>query len=135
MKYLFDASALVNLVKKAYLKPLLEGATLDLALYECLNAILKENILIKKLDDRLANKYVEILTKVFGLIEVLSIKEYEVDVYETAKKLGLTIYDASYVVTAYKNRMTLVTDDQRLRRKTRDIIETLSTEDLIEMSR
>jgi len=135
VKYLFDASALVNLVKKAYLKPLLEGATLDLALYECLNAILKENILIKKLDDRLANKYVEILTKVFGLIEVLSIKEYEVDVYETAKKLGLTIYDASYVVTAYKNRMTLVTDDQRLRRKTRDIIETLSTEDLIEMSR
>ncbi len=135
MKYLFDASALVNLVKKGYLKPLLEAVTLDLAIYGSLNAILKENILIKKLGDKLASKYIRILTEIFGFIEVLSIKGYETDIYEMARDRGLTIYDASYVVVAYKNKMILVTDDQRLRRKTRGIIETLSTEDLIEMSR
>jgi len=135
VKYLFDASALVNLVKKGYLKPLLEAVTLDLAIYGSLNAILKENILIKKLGDKLASKYIRILTEIFGFIEVLSIKGYETDIYEMARDRGLTIYDASYVVVAYKNKMILVTDDQRLRRKTRGIIETLSTEDLIEMSR
>lgn len=134
MRYLFDASALVNLVKKAYLKPLLDGATLDLAIYEGLNAILKENTLIKKLDDKLATRYIEIFTKVFSFIEVLSIEGCEAEVYKVAKNHALTIYDASYVVTAYKNKMTLVTDDNSLRRKTKDLVETLSTEDLIKMS-
>ena len=37
--YLFDASALVNLVKKGRVKPLARGATIEPALYESLNAV------------------------------------------------------------------------------------------------
>jgi predicted nucleic acid-binding protein len=41
--YLLDAGAIVNLVKKGGLKPLAEGATLDLTIYEALNAVWKEH--------------------------------------------------------------------------------------------
>jgi hypothetical protein len=36
----------INLVKREYLKPLIDGATLDLAIYESLNAIWKEYLLL-----------------------------------------------------------------------------------------
>jgi predicted nucleic acid-binding protein len=49
--YLFDASAIVNIVKREYLKPFIKGVTLDLAVYEFLNAILKEYLLLRRLDD------------------------------------------------------------------------------------
>jgi hypothetical protein len=39
--YLFDASAIANLVKRGSLKPLSEGVTLDPAAYEALNAVWK----------------------------------------------------------------------------------------------
>ena len=39
--YLFDASSILNLIKRGLVTPLADGLTLDLALYECLNAILE----------------------------------------------------------------------------------------------
>ena len=37
--YVFDASAIVNLAKRGFLKPLGEGFSLDLAVYESLKAV------------------------------------------------------------------------------------------------
>lgn len=44
--YLFYSSAIINLVKRGYLKPLSKGVTLDLAIYECLSAVWKEHFLL-----------------------------------------------------------------------------------------
>ena len=41
--YLFDASAIVNLIKKGFMKAFIKGFSLNLALYETMNAIWKEN--------------------------------------------------------------------------------------------
>jgi len=133
VKYVFDASAIVNLVKKASLKHFLDGVTLDLAIYESLNAVLKEHHLLRKLDDDLAARYVGILIKIFGVIEVRSVKGYEHDVYKIAGDHGLTIYDSSYVALALKNKLVLVTDDKQLRSKAGDLVNTLTTEDLIKI--
>jgi predicted nucleic acid-binding protein len=59
--YLFDAGAIVNLVKKGCLKPLAEGATLDLAIYEALNAVWKEHYLLRRLDEETAKKLLGVM--------------------------------------------------------------------------
>ena len=131
MKYIFDASAIVNLVKKGRLTPLSDGVTLDLALYEGLNAVLKEHLLIKKLDHDLAARYIDIITRIFDVIEARSIKGLEGEVFNIARDHGLTIYDASYVAVALTDGLTLVTDDNMLREKVGDLIQTIDTSELL----
>jgi predicted nucleic acid-binding protein len=41
--YLFDASTIVNLIKKGSMKAFIKGSPLNLALYETTNAIWKEH--------------------------------------------------------------------------------------------
>jgi len=48
--YVFDASAIVNLAKRGFLKPPGEGFSLDLAVYESLKAVWKEHKLQKRID-------------------------------------------------------------------------------------
>jgi len=51
----------------------------------------------------------------------------EREVFETAYKEGLTVYDASYLHLAVQNHLILVTDDQELRDKASKHVETLSS--------
>ncbi|MDH5810966.1 MAG: type II toxin-antitoxin system VapC family toxin [Candidatus Methanomethyliaceae archaeon] len=131
MTYLFDASAIVNLVKKGRLLILSKGSTLELALYESLNAILKEYVLLKKLDHESAVDFVKILSEIFGNIKTESIRGLETEVFNLAAKFGLTIYDASYLLAALNNNLTLVTDDSKLRSALKEILPVKSTEEVI----
>lgn len=131
MTYLFDASAIVNLVKKGRLLILSKGSTLELALYESLNAILKEYVLLKKLDHESAVDFVKILAEIFGNIKTESIRGLETEVFNLAAKFGLTIYDASYLLAALNNNLTLVTDDSKLRSALKEILPVKSTEEVI----
>ena len=45
MQYLYDASAILNVVKKGKLRVFLEGCTLDLAIYEVANAVFRLRLL------------------------------------------------------------------------------------------
>ncbi|MEM3573137.1 MAG: type II toxin-antitoxin system VapC family toxin [Nitrososphaeria archaeon] len=131
MTYLFDASAIVNLVKKGRLLILSKGSTLELALYESLNAVLKEYVLLKKLDHESAVDFVKILSEIFGNIKTESIRGLETEVFNLAAKFGLTIYDASYLLAALNNNLTLVTDDSKLRSALKEILPVKSTEEVI----
>lgn len=131
MTYLFDASAIVNLVKKGRLLILSKGSTLELALYESLNAILKEYVLLKKLDHESAVDFVKILAEIFGNIKTESIRGLETEVFNLAAKFGLTIYGASYLLAALNNNLTLVTDDSKLRSALKEILPVKSTEEVI----
>ncbi|MEM3391641.1 MAG: type II toxin-antitoxin system VapC family toxin [Archaeoglobaceae archaeon] len=111
---LFDASAIVNLTKKGKLKVFLNGATLDLAIYEALNALWKEAKLLKKIDEKTALEFAEVVSKAIGAMDILSIKDFGKDIFEFACRNNLTIYDASYVYIAIKNDLELVTDDNKL---------------------
>ncbi len=128
--YLFDASALVNLVKKGRVKPLAKGATIDLALYESLNAVWKEYRLLGRIDEETALRFVDIISDVFSVIEVLSVRGLEREVFKLAARDGLTVYDASYLYVAMKNGYTLVTDDKELRNKASKYVETASSNEL-----
>jgi len=72
--YLFDASAIINLVKRAYLKPFSKGVTFDLAIYESINAVWKECFLLHRLDEETTRKLLSILKGVFDVITIASIR-------------------------------------------------------------
>jgi predicted nucleic acid-binding protein len=98
--YLFDASAIVNLVKKGCLKPLADGVTLDLAIYEALNAVWKEYAVLQRIDAETAVSLIEILEGVFTIIPLESIKNHETEVFKLASKEDLTI---SYTLRSRKS--------------------------------
>jgi predicted nucleic acid-binding protein len=128
--YLFDASSIINLVKRAYLKPFARGVTLDLAIYESINAVWKECFLLHRLDEETARKLLSILKEVFDIIAIASIRGSEVEIFGFAVKEGLTVYDAAYLYYAVKNKLTLITDDRKLLVKAKQYVESMSTSEL-----
>ncbi len=128
--YLFDASAIVNLVKRGLVRVFEHGATLDLALYEALNAVWKEYKILGKIDKKTALEYIEILAGIFEAIEIIDVRGSEEEVFRLALKENLTIYDASYLHVAIKNKSILVTDDKVLRDKASKYVEGLSSNQL-----
>jgi len=131
-KYIFDASAVVNLAKRGRLAAFLEGETLDLARYEALNAIWKETALLRRLDYGEALEFADALNTLFRALKVNSIAGGEIGVLELATNEGLTIYDASYLYLAVKRNLTLVTDDKGLRNRASRHVKVLSVRELLE---
>ncbi|MEL9940248.1 MAG: type II toxin-antitoxin system VapC family toxin [Ignisphaera sp.] len=128
--FLLDSSAIVNLVKRGDLSIFVKAHTLDLALYESLNAVWKEVYLIKRIGVETGFKLVEILTSIFNIVEIHTIREFEKEVLTLSLREGLTIYDASYIHTAMKEKLTLVTDDAKLRQVASKYVKTLSSIDI-----
>jgi predicted nucleic acid-binding protein len=130
MRYIFDSSAVVNLVKKGKLSVFSEGCTLDLALYESLNALWKEHFLLKKLSKDVVQEYVDIIAELFNTIEVRNVVGLEGKVLENAVKYEITAYDSSYLTYAIENGLTLVTDDKGLSGKAKAIVNVRSTSEI-----
>ncbi|NPA70423.1 MAG: type II toxin-antitoxin system VapC family toxin [Crenarchaeota archaeon] len=130
MRYVFDASAIINLLRKNVLSPFLQGATLDLALYETLNALWKEYKLLKRIDEETLNDFVNILCKIFKILELYSIRGLEKQVLDMACKEKITIYDSAYLVLAISKNAILVTDDRELAKVAERYVRVLSSEDL-----
>jgi len=97
--------------------PLANGLTLDLTLYECLNAIWNECKLLKKFKEDIALDYVGIVAHLFKSMYVSSIKGFEEEIFKLACKEEITVYDASYLYLAKVKDLILVTDDKKLREK------------------
>ena len=125
--YIFDASSIVNLVKKGVVKVFADGVTLDLTLYEVLNVIWKEYILLNRIDEATAREFIEILSDVFDVVKVVSIKGFEDEVFTLAYKEDLTVYDASYLYVAMRNNLALVTDDKKLMNKASKYVKIFSS--------
>lgn len=137
MKYLFDASSIVNLVKRGLLRPLADGATLNLAAYEAVNAVWKECWLLKRVSERVAAEWVALLAEVLGAIPVYALSdlgelgEVLTGIFNLAVSEGVTVYDSSYVYAAKAKGLALVTDDARLRGAARKHVETLTSAQLL----
>jgi len=128
--YLFDASSIVNLIKKGLMKVFLHGVTTDLALYESLSAVWKEFKLMKRIDEETALEYIDVIAKVFKAIKKVSIEGCEKEVFKVASKESLTIYDAAYLYLAIKGKLTLVTDDQVLKDRASKYVKVVGSDEL-----
>ncbi|MEQ9715400.1 MAG: type II toxin-antitoxin system VapC family toxin [Candidatus Asgardarchaeia archaeon] len=115
--YLFDASSILNIVKnlkEEALDVLENNYTINLAYYEIGNAIWKDVHIFKSytLDDG-----VYLLNIIYNLLEYMHIIDttnYYDEILNVAERLSITFYDASYLVSAFKRCLLLVTDDMRI---------------------
>ena len=130
MKYLFDASSIVNLVKKNFVEPFIKGATIELAFYESISAVWKEHVLLKHIEEEVAMELIEVLEDIFNVMKVLSMRSMGKEVFEIAAKEKMTIYDASYLCAAVKNGLTLVSDDEKLRSISSKYVNTITSKQL-----
>jgi len=101
-------------VKKGCVKVFVKGCTIDLAIYEAINAVWKECYILNKINVEVVYKLIELLSKIFNILDLYSIRGSEREVLEIAVKEGITVYDASYIYIAVRDKLTLVTDDKKL---------------------
>lgn len=126
MRNIYDSSAIINLCAKKNLDWLLEGETLDLAVYEAGNAVWRQVHLRKTLTREEGEKALTVLTETINNMKTAAIHDTTA-VLNIAIEEGITFYDASYLHAAVKNNLTLVTDDERLSSAARRYVKTASS--------
>ena len=117
MKYLFDSSAIFNAIKENKIDFLIGNHTLELARYELGNIIWKNYSLQAKATDQEIKKLAKIIKQTLNLMEITQINCTEEEILETATKLKITFYDASYTYHAKAKELALITEDLQLLKK------------------
>ena len=125
-KLLFDASSVIYALKLRNLKTLCDNYLQWLTIYEVINALWKEATLTKAISMQEASEIVKLFAKTLEFMKILSPHPYEDEFLSTARELNITAYDASYIVLAEKNGLTLVTEDKKLRTKAEKLIKAVS---------
>ncbi|MEM2208628.1 MAG: type II toxin-antitoxin system VapC family toxin [Nitrososphaerota archaeon] len=127
---LFDASSLIYSLKKRNLKQLYNNYIQFLTIYEVINAIWRESYLNKAITIEEARELMSIFNEVIELMKMIDPHECEKEILEIAWELGITAYDASYIVLAKKHNLILVSEDEKLKRKVGKIIKIVSLKEL-----
>jgi len=82
------------------------------------------------LEKNTALLFLDVISSIFNVINLISIRGVEREVFNLASKENLTIYDASYLYIAMKNKFTLITDDRRLGDKASKYIKVITSSEL-----
>jgi predicted nucleic acid-binding protein len=136
MKFLFDASSMVQVIKNCEeektLRLLSENCILDLTKYEVGNALWKEHILHRTIGADEFRESLGLLRTIILRTKVLSVDARALpDVAEVAEKERITFYDASYIMTAKVQRLTLVTEDTHLTKTAAKHTKTAAAKDVL----
>lgn len=121
MKFLFDASSMLRMIKSVEeekaLRLLSENCILDLTKYEVGNALWKQHILHHALSEKEFQELVQLLREIVLHTNILTADaESLAEVARMATRERITFYDASYISIAKGKNLTLVTEDVRLRK-------------------
>jgi predicted nucleic acid-binding protein len=130
-EYLLDASSFIKALKLKRPDAIAKNYIQWLTAYEVLNAIWKEAHLMRTIREDKALELASLVKELVGYAKVLDIKGFEEKVLKTALQLGLTAYDASYVVLAEEHGLTLVTEDEGLKEKAREVVKVVSVDDVL----
>jgi len=117
MKYLFDSSAIFKAIKENKIDFLIGNHTIELARYELGNILWKNYYLQAKATDQEIKKLAKIIKQTLNLMEITQINCTEEEILETATKLKITFYDASYTYHAKAKELALITEDLQLLKK------------------
>ena len=117
MNCLFDSSAIFRAIKENNIEALTENYTLGLARYELGNIIWKEHALQAKISEQETKLLAKTINRTLTIMDIIEIAGSEEEILETAIKLKITFYDASYVYFAKAKELKLITEDSRLIKK------------------
>ncbi|RLI91883.1 MAG: toxin VapC [Candidatus Altiarchaeales archaeon] len=125
---IFDSSSIFNLIKDNKIEILFDGKTSGLVYFELCNLLWKESYIFKKIE---LEEAIMILSLMLEILAEMKIQEVDLkEVLELSVKLGITSYDAVFVHLALKENETLVTDDEKLKRRVREVVRVKSSEEV-----
>lgn len=116
MSLLFDASALLNIIKlhgDDVYRILKSNLTLSLTKYEIGNVLWKEALLLRRISIGEALEAIQLLENILKVMNIINPRSSDL-VLKLAYELQITYYDSSYIVSAAENNAKLVTDDTKL---------------------
>jgi predicted nucleic acid-binding protein len=122
LRCLFDASSFIKALKLGKPEVLVDNSIQWLTIYEVVNALWREAYLLKFTSIDKVLQLVDIVVDVIRYMRILNISNLEKEVLRMSVELGLTAYDASYIVLAQKYGLTLVTEDKKLMSKAQKYI-------------
>ncbi|MGB9854296.1 MAG: type II toxin-antitoxin system VapC family toxin [Candidatus Bathyarchaeales archaeon] len=114
MMYLFDSSSILKTIKENKIEVLIGNCTLELARYELGNILWKNFALQAKATEQEIKNLAKIIKQVLNMMEIAQITCNEQEILQTAAKLKITFYDASYAYSAKTKGLTLITEDSKL---------------------
>jgi predicted nucleic acid-binding protein len=117
MKSLFDSSAIFRAVKENKIEFLAGNYTLELTRYELGNIIWKDCVLHTKVSEQEAKMIAKTINHTLNLMDLIEIAGSEDEILDTAIKLKINFYDASYAYFAKTKDLRLITEDARLIKK------------------
>jgi len=117
MKTLFDSSTIFRAIKENKIEFLAGNYTLELARYELGNIIWKDCALHAKISEQEAKIMEKTINHTLNLMDLIEIAGSEDEILDTAIKLKITFYDASYAYFAKTRDLRLITEDARLIKK------------------
>ncbi len=126
---LFDASAIISMCMKRKFDELLDGWTIELAIYEVGNAIWKQIFLRRELNLDEGSRALKGILDLINEMRIWKIED-KISILKIAVNEGITYYDASYLVAAIEGGFALVTDDKTLSQVAKNYIQTISVDEL-----
>ncbi len=130
MPYLFDSSSLVYAVRLKRIHVLAGGYIQGLTVYEVLNALWRETYVLGKMSRKEAESLLDVFIRLLSYLKTLDPRGLESEVFKIAVETGLTVYDASYLALAHREKLTLVTEDVKLRNVASTMIRAVSLDEL-----
>ncbi|MGQ4891218.1 MAG: type II toxin-antitoxin system VapC family toxin [Candidatus Njordarchaeia archaeon] len=110
---LLDASAIINLLAKKEFTRVVEGAVIDLTMYELGNIVWKW-VKRGKADKSVAGDILSDIMKLVGKAKCYSVHNSYLNILDIALENDLTFYDASYLHLAIQHNLKLITSDKKL---------------------
>lgn len=131
MSYLFDASSLVYAIKLKRIGILAGNYVQELTIYEVLNALWKETYILRRMSRKEAESLLDVFVRLLSYLKMLDLRGLESEVFKIAVENGLTAYDASYLTLARREKLTLVTEDVKLRNVASTMIRVVSLDEIL----
>jgi len=95
-----------------------------------LNALWKETYVLRKMSIKDAENLLNVFIQLLSYLKVLNLSGLESEVLKIAVETGLTVYDASYLALARREKLTRVTEDVKLRSVASTMIQVVSLDEL-----
>jgi len=130
LSYLFDSSSLVYALKLKRIGVLAENYIQELTIYEVSNALWKETYVLRKMSRKEAESLLDVFIQLLSYLKILDLRGLESEVFKIAVETGLNVYDASYLALARREKLTLVTEDVKLRNVASTMIQAVSLDEL-----
>ena len=131
MSYLFDASSLVYAIKLKRIGILAGNYVQELTIYEVLNTLWKEAYILRRMSKKEAESLLDVFVQLLSYLKMLDLRGLESEVFKIAVENGLTAYDASYLTLARREKLTLVTEDVKLRNVASTMIRVVSLDEIL----